>query len=255
MRKHIREYKVNRCLARYSSLATTTNRAPNEPARPGPKWPKMAKFGRFWVKNPNIYWRKRNHLGTLFASFFGWSWEQMGQKCLYLAKKANFGPNLAVFGPKILIIMGVSKSFGTNITKKPYRQFFRIFFCGHGIKWAQKTDIWPKMPVLGQKSIFVYREKTVFTFSLKVFFWPKMHFNPKTPKIFWETDIYSGKGNFYLWTTFSSLSQNMVRIKKWPFFWARNFVFWPKNPQTYMQKAGDSWDISPQFFFGFSAKF
>ena len=24
---------------------------------------------------------------------------------------------------------------------------------------------------------------------------------------------------------------------------------------TYMQKAGDSWDISPQIFFGFSAKF
>ena len=31
--------KVNRCLARYSPRATTTNRAPNELARP--KWPKM----------------------------------------------------------------------------------------------------------------------------------------------------------------------------------------------------------------------
>ena len=34
-------YKVNRCIARYSPRATTanqpTNRAPNEPARPGPK--------------------------------------------------------------------------------------------------------------------------------------------------------------------------------------------------------------------------
>ena len=38
-------YKVNRCLARYSPRATTTNqptnRAPNEPARPG----KNANFG------------------------------------------------------------------------------------------------------------------------------------------------------------------------------------------------------------------
>ena len=38
--------KVNRCLARYSPRATTTNqptnRAPNKPARPGPK---MTKFG------------------------------------------------------------------------------------------------------------------------------------------------------------------------------------------------------------------
>ena len=34
-----------------------------------------------------------------------------------MTKNADFGPNLAVFGPKILIFMGVSKSFGTNITK------------------------------------------------------------------------------------------------------------------------------------------
>ena len=54
--------KVNRCLARYSPRAATTNqptnRAPNEPARPG--------------------------------------------------KNANFGPNLDVFGQKILIFTGES---------------------------------------------------------------------------------------------------------------------------------------------------
>ena len=33
-----------------------------------------------------------------------------------MTKNADLGPNLAVFGPKILIFMGVSKSFGTNIT-------------------------------------------------------------------------------------------------------------------------------------------
>ena len=36
-----------------------------------------------------------------------------------MTKNADFGPNLAVFGPKILIFIGVSKSFGTNITQAP----------------------------------------------------------------------------------------------------------------------------------------
>ena len=53
-----RRKKVNRRLARYSPRATTTNqptnRAPNEPERPG----KNAKFGPSWAKNPNFYWRK-----------------------------------------------------------------------------------------------------------------------------------------------------------------------------------------------------
>ena len=40
----------------------------------------------------------------------------MGKKCQYLAKKANFWPNLHVYRPNILIFLGVSKSFGTHIT-------------------------------------------------------------------------------------------------------------------------------------------
>ena len=44
--------KVNRCLARYSPRATTTNRptnrAPNKPAWPGPNWPKMPILGQIW---------------------------------------------------------------------------------------------------------------------------------------------------------------------------------------------------------------
>ena len=61
-----RLHKVNRCLARYSPRATTTNqptnRATNEPARPGQNdqqcqfW---AKFGRYQAKNPDFYWRKQ----------------------------------------------------------------------------------------------------------------------------------------------------------------------------------------------------
>ena len=44
--------KVNRCLARYSPRATTTNRptnrALNKPAWPGPNWPKMPILGQIW---------------------------------------------------------------------------------------------------------------------------------------------------------------------------------------------------------------
>ena len=36
-----------------------------------------------------------------------------------MTKNAYFGPNLAIFGPIILMFRGVSKSFGTQIMKKP----------------------------------------------------------------------------------------------------------------------------------------
>ena len=38
--------------------------------------------------------------------FFGQAFDQMGQKCRYLAKNASFGPNLAVFGPQIQFFGG-----------------------------------------------------------------------------------------------------------------------------------------------------
>ena len=46
-------------------------------------------------------------IGNLFALFFGWAQDQMGQKCQYLTQndqKANFWPNFAVVEPKILIL-------------------------------------------------------------------------------------------------------------------------------------------------------
>ena len=45
-----------------------------------------------------------------------------------MTKNADFGPNLAVFGPKILIFMGVSKGFGTHISEKLPGQLVRIVF-------------------------------------------------------------------------------------------------------------------------------
>ena len=64
----------------------------------------------------------------MVASFFGRPWDQMGQKCQYLAEKASFGPNFAVFGPKILIFYGSKQKFGTIITEKPPRQLVRTVF-------------------------------------------------------------------------------------------------------------------------------
>ena len=45
-----------------------------------------------------------------------------------MTKNAYFGPDLAVFGPKILIFMGVSKSFGTNITENHFGNLSELFF-------------------------------------------------------------------------------------------------------------------------------
>ena len=55
----------------------------------------------------------------------------------------HFGPNLAILRPKILIITGGSKSFGTHVTEP----CLHCFLVEHGTKWA---NIWPKLPILGQ---------------------------------------------------------------------------------------------------------
>ena len=51
-KKQVHYHKVNRCLAKYSPRATTTNRitnrAPNKPAWPGPNWRKMPILGQIW---------------------------------------------------------------------------------------------------------------------------------------------------------------------------------------------------------------
>ena len=46
---------------------------------------------------------------------------------VHMTKNADFGPNLAVFWPKILIFMGVSKSFGTNITENHLDNLSALF--------------------------------------------------------------------------------------------------------------------------------
>ena len=65
-----------------------------------------------------------------------------------MTKNADFGLNLAVFGPKILIFMGVSKSFGTNIKENHLDNLSASFF-------GQALDqMGPKKPIFGPKCQF-----------------------------------------------------------------------------------------------------
>ena len=72
-----------------------------------------------------------------------------------MTKNADFGPNLAVFGPKILIFMGVSNSFGNNIAENHPGNLSPLFFgqaldqmgqkCPH---LAENASFWPKSQFL-----------------------------------------------------------------------------------------------------------
>ena len=64
-----------------------------------------------------------------------------------MTKNADFGPNLAIFGPKILIFMGVSISFGTNLTENNLDNLSALFFGQALDQVGKNADIWPKMPV------------------------------------------------------------------------------------------------------------
>ena len=68
-----------------------------------------------------------------------------------MTKNADFGPNLAVFGPKILIFMGVSKSFGTNITENHLDNLSALFF---GWAWGEMDKKCQYLAQNDQKCIF-----------------------------------------------------------------------------------------------------
>ena len=78
-----------------------------------------------------------------------------------MTKNADFGPNLAVFGPKILIFMGVNKSFGTNITENHFGNLSTLFFgqaldqMGQKCRYlAQNARFWPNLAVFEPKIQF-----------------------------------------------------------------------------------------------------
>ena len=60
-------------------------------------------------------------------------------------QNAKFGPNLVVFGQKILILTGESKSFGTNKSEKTPRRLVCIVF------WLGMGRNGPKMLTFGPK--------------------------------------------------------------------------------------------------------
>ena len=93
-------------------------------------------MGRFWyfdaycVSGVNVH---------------GTKWAKNANIWPKMTKNAYFGPNLAVFGPKILIFMGVSKSFGTNITENHLGNLSTFFFGQALDEMGQNAHIWPKI--------------------------------------------------------------------------------------------------------------
>ena len=127
----------------------------------GQKCQIWAKFGGFWAKNPNYYWRNQKfwdpHKGKpTQAPCSHWFLVRHWTKCAKMA-------NLVIFGQKILFFTGEIKSFVTHISENPPRHLVHIVFwsgIGQNVqKMAKFGQKWPKMqildqiwPFLGQKS-------------------------------------------------------------------------------------------------------
>ena len=67
-----------------------------------------------------------------------------------MTKNEDFGPNFAIFGPKSLIFMGLSKSFGTNITKNHFGNLFALFFGQELDQVGQKCQYLAENAIFGQ---------------------------------------------------------------------------------------------------------
>ena len=104
----------------------------------------------------------------------GIKWAENANFWLKITKNACVGPNLFIFGPKILIFMRGSKSFDTHIMKKTPRHLIHIvFWSATGSKEPKNSNIWRKKPIsghiwpfLGQKSFFFLRGGEDKTFGI-----------------------------------------------------------------------------------------
>ena len=67
-----------------------------------------------------------------------------------MTKNADFGPNLAIFGPKSLIFVGVSKSFGNNIIENHLDNLSALFFGQASDQMGQKCRYLAQNASLGQ---------------------------------------------------------------------------------------------------------
>ena len=122
----------------------------------------------------------------------------MCKKWQYLAQndqKCRFGPILAIFGPKSLIFMLVSKSFGTNITENHLDNLSALFFgqalvqMGQKCRYlAQNASFGPNIGIFGPLDL-MRDQKTMRTSCLGGFllcwyqnFYLLRLFGPKTAK-------------------------------------------------------------------------
>ena len=152
-------YKVNRCLARYSPRHShqPTHQQGNKWASNGQKCQFRAKFGHFWAKNlfftgeiksfvTHITENPPRHLvHIVFWSGIGQNVQKMTLKWPKMTKNADFGPNLAVFGPKILNFWGGYKSSNTHISENHLCTQFALFFCRAWHEMDQKGKYLAKM--------------------------------------------------------------------------------------------------------------
>ena len=117
-------------------------------------------------------------------------------------------------GPKILIFMGLSKTFGTNIAEKPLSQLVQIVF------WSGIGSNRPKMPIFGQKCQF----------------WTKFG-------RFWAKTIFWANGVKLLVSSYQGTNETpFLCWKHWPVrlkLAARdeNVQFWSKNLDIWGQKS------------------
>ena len=83
---------------------------------------------------------------------FGRALDQMGQKCPYLAKNVSFGPNLAVFWPKIYFLGGWSKSLSILISGNQWDTFSVLKTLTDAAQIGRLGQKCAILDILGQKS-------------------------------------------------------------------------------------------------------
>ena len=93
--------KVNMCLARYSPRATTTNqptnRALNEPARPGAKLTKMPILGQIW----SFLGRKSEGKIKRFVTYITKNPPRHLVRIGFWSGMGGNGTKMPIFGPKL----------------------------------------------------------------------------------------------------------------------------------------------------------
>ena len=138
----------------------------------------------------------------------------MVQKCRYLAKNVSFWPTLALYGPKILIFMGVCKRFGTLITEKTPRQLVCI------IVWSATGSNRPKMPIFGQKCQFWAKFGR---------FWAKNPFFGGLEQNFWYPPIREPKRHLFRVENIDQCSSNWPLGTKMCNFDPKIWIFGAKS--------------------------